>query len=498
MIIAAIQFILGPFLTDLSLSIFYSLSWVSYEELPEYLSSFIKQTCRNNNMKYPKMSIIHDGSPNAFTYGHTPNNARIVLTQGLLDLLGEDEVKAVVAHEIGHAKHWDILIMTAAHLVPLVLYYTYRTLIDMKSGRDNKSSEPRMAIAIGSYVLYILSIYAVLWLSRTREYYGDRFAGEITQNPNALVRALVKIGYGLAGKRTEKKEEERTPALAAVGALGIFDPKAAVAMAVSSLRWVSAAEKMGDEIDKENLAGAMKWDLWNPWAKYCELHSTHPLIANRIIHLGAQAEVMGEDTYVKLEERKPESYWDEFLVDLLIRLLPSILFFAFFVVFLATQDKGVIGMGIVAAGIAYCLKTTFSYRSKFFPDMSISSLLKKVKVSAVRPVPCRLKGTIIGRGIPGLIWSEDFVIQDETGIVFLDYSQPIWLWEFFFGLLKGEEYQNKEAEVVGWYRRMPVPYIELKSLRIQGGKEQRCYTKQAKYSLGSIMIIAGLVLAWVF
>ncbi|MBW1744765.1 MAG: M48 family metalloprotease [Deltaproteobacteria bacterium] len=175
-------------------------------------------------MKNPRMGIIHDGAPNAFTYGHTPNNARIVLTQGLMDLLNEDEVKGVAAHEIGHAKHWDMLVMTAAYLVPLILYYIYRTLISIRSKGKDDSAGPRLAIAIASYILYIVSQYTVLWLSRTREYYADRFAGEVTQNPNSLASGLVKIGYGLAGKESEKKEkkkEERKPGLEAVGALGI-------------------------------------------------------------------------------------------------------------------------------------------------------------------------------------------------------------------------------------------------------------------------------------
>ena len=197
----------------------------------------------------------------------------LIFLYGLLTLilitLNEEEVKGVVAHEIGHAKHWDMLIMTATQLAPLILYYFYRTLIRMKSDGEGKSAGPRMAIA--SYVLYIVSQYVVLWLSRTREYFADRFAGETTQNPNCLASGLVKIGYGLAGKESEKKkekEEKRKPGLEAVRALGIFDPKSGVSMAVSSLTSVSAAKKMGDEIDKENLKGAMKWDLWNPWAKY--------------------------------------------------------------------------------------------------------------------------------------------------------------------------------------------------------------------------------------
>jgi len=495
-IIAAIQFILGPYLTDLSLRWFYKVSWVTYEQLPGFLASFIKSTCADNNMKNPRIGIIHDGAPNAFTYGHTPNNARIVLTQGLMDLLNEDEVKGVAAHEIGHAKHWDMLIMTAAQLVPLILYYIYRTLIRMRSKGKDGSAGPRIAMAIGAYILYILSQYAVLWLSRTREYFADRFAGEVTQNPNSLASGLVKIGYGLAGKEAEKKKdkEERKPGLEAVGALGIFDTKSGIAMVASSISSVTAAKSMGNEVDKEVLKGAMKWDLWNPWGKYYEIHSTHPLIANRINHLSQHSEVLGKEPYIRFDTRKPESYWDEFLIDVVIRLLPTLVFVPFFIEFIASQKTTWIGAGILGAGIASFFKTKVAYRSDFFPKMFISSLLKKVKVSGIRPVLCKIKGTIIGRGIPGLIWSEDFVMQDETGIMFLDYRQPIPLWNFFFGLLRREKYNNQEAEVVGWYRRAPVPYIELRSIRVAGEAEMKCYTYIAKYVWAGILTIAGLLM----
>jgi hypothetical protein len=387
--------------------------------------------------------------------------------------------------------------MTAAQLVPLVLYYIYRTLIRMKSRGRDKSAGPRLAVAISSYILYIICEYMVLWLSRTREYFADRFAGEVTQNPNRLVSALVKIGYGLAGKESERKKEkkeERKPGLEAVGALGIFDPKSGVALVTSSVSSVSAAQKMGDEVDKAVLKDAMKWDLWNPWAKYYEMHSTHPLIANRINHLSTHSQVLGKEPYLRFDQTKPESYWDEFLVDLVVRLLPGLAFIPFLIGFVASQNTSWLGAGIFVAGIASFLKTRVAYKSDFFPDISISSLLKKVKVSGIRPVPCKLKGTIIGRGVPGLIWSEDFVMQDETGIMFLDYRQPIPLWDFFFGLLRRAKYDNQEAEVIGWYRRAPVPYIELKGVRPQGEAEKRCYTYIAKYVWAGVLTIIGLVL----
>ena len=95
-IIIIIQFLISPFLTDLSMKWFYHAKFDA--EIPEYLNKFIQEQCTKYNMKYPRIGYINDGSPNAFTYGHTKNDARIVLTRGIFDLLTEDEVLAVVGH----------------------------------------------------------------------------------------------------------------------------------------------------------------------------------------------------------------------------------------------------------------------------------------------------------------------------------------------------------------------------------------------------------------
>ena len=108
------------------------------------------------------------------------------------------------------------------------------------------------------------------------------------------------------------------------------------------------------------------------------------------------------------------------------------------------------------------------YRGDHFAPLSVTGLLHKVKVSNVRPVPARLRGTIIGKGVPGLIWSEDFVMRDATGILFLDYRQPLRIWEWLFGLFRAGDFTGKTIEVVGWFRRAPVPYLELKSITVDG------------------------------
>lgn len=485
-VLALIQFIFSPFIMDISLRWFYRVRWVNCNELSEHLKNFLRNICGRHNIKLPRIGIIPDGSPNAFTYGHTPNNARIVITSGIIDLLEPHELEAVIAHEVGHVVHWDMLIMTIAYTVPLILYYIYRTLIRMRTGKEDKAAPYRYAIAIGSYILYIISEYIVLWFSRIREYFADRFSGNNT-DPGNLSSALVKIGYGLAGR--EKKKEERKPQLEGIKALGIFDPASAKGLAIASYH----PQSLGGEIEKENLKEAMKWDLWNPWALYYEVHSTHPLIAKRLNALSLQCQAMGRQPYIVFDLRKPESYWDEFFYDLLISFLPLLTIILSVATYVTTQNTFYLKFGLFLLGASKLFKAQFSYKSSYFAEMNISSLLKKVKVSSIRPVPCILEGKIIGRGVPGLIWSEDFVLQDKTGIVFLDYRQPLAIWNFLFGVLRAKHYIGEEVKITGWYRRSPVPYVEIKTLETASGRTS-CYVFNIKIIFSVILMILGIIL----
>ena len=226
--ILLVQFLIGPWLTDLNMRWFYKAKFDG--GVPAYLDGFIRRVCDEQGMKYPRIGYIDDGAPNAFTYGRTKNDARIVLTRGIFEMLSEDEVKAVVAHELGHARHYDMLLMTAAQLVPLVLYALYKLCMGdgsrRRSNSDSKSGDYLAVIGAVAYVLYIVCQYIILWLSRTREYYADEFSVRETRDPAALAEALVKIGFGLSAHRSDS--------VASPNALGISDTKSATAMAVAS------------------------------------------------------------------------------------------------------------------------------------------------------------------------------------------------------------------------------------------------------------------------
>ena len=86
------------------------------------------------------------------------------------------------------------------------------------------------------------------------------------------------------------------------------------------------------------------------------------------------------------------------------------------------------------------IKLGFFYPLGRFAQQRVSQLVQEVKVSRVRCIPSMLRGRIIGRGIPGLYWSEDLVIQDETGFMTMDYRQPIAVLDFLFGLFRAEQF----------------------------------------------------------
>lgn len=297
----------------------------------------------------------------------------------------------------------------------------------------------------------------------------------------------MKIAYGLAAARQEEAEEKGRSPLRAMRALGIFDPQAALHLAAAGGRNFS----QGDVIE------AMQWDLWNPWAGFYELSSTHPLPAKRIKALGDLSWHYQKRPLVNFSVKRPESYWDEFFTDLFIMILPVLLPLAVlaFIGPKIVQDPSGIwkayGPMIAAFGSGSLIRTLFAYPGGPFPETSVASILKKVKVSAVRAVPIALKGRIIGRGIPGLIYSEDLVLQDETGFIFLDYRQPLRIIELLFGLFRIPGIIGEEVIVEGWYRRAPVPSVEMKRLSYDGAIH-RCYTYPAKLILSIFVLALGI------
>jgi hypothetical protein len=333
-------------------------------------------------------------------------------------------------------------------------------------------------VALVSYVAYVVSQYIVLLLSRVREYFADRFAGEVTGDPDKMATALVKIAYGLASAQPaegdeEKKQSQREQIRMVAGrSFGVFDPKAAMALALAG----AGTGQFGTAA----IENAMKWDLWNPWAIWFELNSSHPLPAKRIRALDKQTEAYGHTPSMAFRAVQPESYWDEFLVDLFVNFLPGMGFVAGLIVGGAVTALtgwwlSALGLTVLGWGVAWWLQRRRTYGGRFDQEREISSLVQEVEVSAVRPIAATIQGRVIGRGVPGLFYSEDLVMQDNTGFITLDYRQPIGLLDFLFGVFKAEKLIGKSGQALGWYRRAPRPYFEVRHIIFEDGEKVNTY-----------------------
>jgi len=146
----------------------------------------------------PKVYLVNNPTPNAFAFGRTQSSSNIALHTGLLEKLDHNEVKAVIAHELGHIKHRDMIVMTLASALPAILYYIIYFGVIAASSKNRDGGVNYMGAWLGGMVAQFLATLLVLYLSRVREYYADSYSGHVTKKPKDLASALAKISYDLA------------------------------------------------------------------------------------------------------------------------------------------------------------------------------------------------------------------------------------------------------------------------------------------------------------
>jgi heat shock protein HtpX len=145
-------------------------------------------------------------------------------------------------------------------------------------------------------------------------------------------------------------------------------------------------------------------------------------------------------------------------------------------------------------GATNWLKRWFSYHHNFNQTETVGTLVGEVKVSSVRSIPCTLQGKIIGRGVPGLFYSEDLVLQDRTGFIILDYRQPLRFLEFLFGWIRAEKLIGQECKAMGWFRRSPKPYLEIRKVILKDGTTVTSYLYPFQQFLVYLSLVVGVVL----
>jgi len=175
----------------------YNAREIQRGDSPE-LYGMVEKLAEKADLPMPRLYVIDSGEPNAFATGRNPEHAAVAVTTGIMRVLNYNELSGVIAHELSHVKHRDILISTIAATFATVISWIAQ-MAQFAAIFGNRSDDDEGGGILGSLVTMIVAPIAAsliqMAISRSREYDADKSGGEICGNPNYLADALQKIEY---------------------------------------------------------------------------------------------------------------------------------------------------------------------------------------------------------------------------------------------------------------------------------------------------------------
>jgi len=270
-----IQYLISPAIVGRMMRI----KWVSEKEAPE-LHRMVAELAENANLPKPRVGISQLNIPNAFAFGRTQRDGRVCVTQGILNILSRDELKAVLGHEMSHIKHRDMVILTLISVIPLIMYWlAFSMMWGGAFGGRRQGGGYAALIGLGAFLLYFITNLLVLYGSRIREYYADLGSVRLGNMPHHLATALYKLVYGNARFRNT----EELKRVEGVRAFFLNDP----ARAWKEVKELSQIDRdMSGTIDYDELADLRQKEVrLGTTDKLMELFTTHPNMLKRIKHL---------------------------------------------------------------------------------------------------------------------------------------------------------------------------------------------------------------------
>ncbi|URD52664.1 M48 family metallopeptidase [Chroococcidiopsis sp. CCNUC1] len=498
---------LSPWLIDGLLRWWHGLQHLSLETLaissPE-ASRLLQRSCRQHHCRLPQLRLLPTTVPLIFTYGNLRRTARIVVSQGLLEQLADDEIAAIYATQLGQIANWDFIVLSQFILVTQLPYITYSQLSQWGNKISNKTLQAFIAIAANfAYGLWLLLRLPTFWLSQLRIYYSDRLAAELTGNPNALSRAILKIARGVA--QDIQQQGHTSWLLEGWDLLAIISYKQAISL--SNLHSLPELE------------AALAWDCTNPLRYWLSINQAHPSMGDRLQRLNQIAHFWRLDTELnlrmsresgvgsrwgtrgtrKLEENDRAPHPTPFFLhdSLLLQVSPylGVLLGAAFSSFMWLIGwLGGYWLGnpylawmwgdwwIVRGSLAIGLSLGIFLRlNALFPETKSTSLLNRPNLAEllsnpdllpVVPQPLRLQGKLLGRRGIGNWFGQDLLLHLPTGLVKLHHAS--WLGPLGCLLLRPStdptDLIGRHVILTGWFRRGATAWIDIEILRTQAGK----------------------------
>lgn len=255
------------------------------------IQKMVKALSEQANVPVPRIAIAPVKEPNAFVFGRTVRSATLVIHQGLLDMLNDSELKAVLAHEIGHLKHSDIVIMAIVAFIPALALIIAQELFFSSMfggfGGNRNNGSAIVLVGIAAFLVYLLSQLLVLSLSRARESFADNHSANVTRKPEDLAHALLKITASNTAATSST-----TPSSAPARSLYIVDFFNAKKDIAELEAHADDIKKLLPDVDLESFINEAKRSASKRSATIASLFSTHPSTYRRILDLASAKKSM--------------------------------------------------------------------------------------------------------------------------------------------------------------------------------------------------------------
>lgn len=273
LVLMFIQYMIGPKLVEWAMRVRY----VESQQYPQ-LDQMIEDLARRAKIPKPRLGIAAIPIPNAFAFGRSLSDGRVCVTEGLMQLLSEDELRSVLGHEITHLRNRDVLIITLLSVVPIILYRLAWHMFFFGGRRNRQGGANTMLIGLAAFIFYFITNLLVLYASRIREYFADRGSVLLGNKPAWLASGLYKLAYGSA-----RLDKQRLKEAEGLKAFFVNDPSRAL-NEVQELRQLDL-DRSGT-IDFNELQNLQNKRIQLSFGdKLMELLSTHPNMLKRIKQL---------------------------------------------------------------------------------------------------------------------------------------------------------------------------------------------------------------------